>query len=135
MEAFYPHAGMSDGRLNKCSACTRRDVALNRAMKIEKYQQYDRDRARLPHRRANAVAQAIRLKRKHGIDWHKSHNAVKRAIAAGIITRPDSCESCGTNKPVQAHHDNHRLNLMVMWLCSSCHAKRHVFLKKIGYQK
>lgn len=40
-----------------------------------------------------------------------------------------SCEKCG-NKKSQAHHENYKKPLDVIWLCASCHRKRHIELNK-----
>jgi hypothetical protein len=39
---FYPHPQMGDGHLNKCKACTKKDVAEHRAANIERVRDYDR---------------------------------------------------------------------------------------------
>jgi predicted GNAT family acetyltransferase len=55
---------------------------------------------------------------------HKAcaHNAVYRAIKAGILVRPQSCSACGVDtRPIEASHDGYDKPLAVEWLCRSCH--------------
>lgn len=54
-----------------------------------------------------------------------SHMAVASAIRRGILIKPDHCEACGKEGPVDAHHEDHRLALDVTWLCRSCHVQHH----------
>ncbi len=54
LEAFYKHARMRDGHLNKCMDCTKRDSLAHRLENIDKYRSYDRMRASMPHRVAQA---------------------------------------------------------------------------------
>jgi len=39
--------------------------------------------------------------------------------------QPEPCADCGTRLRVDKHHENHDQPLEVIWLCTSCHFKRH----------
>lgn len=52
----------------------------------------------------------------------RAHQAVKRAVARGDLTRPDRCEACDARCVAQAHHDDYTKPLDVDWLCPPCHA-------------
>lgn len=121
LDEFYPHPKMKDGTVNKCKPCTRRDVRQNRALKVEYYRQYDRDRGKVPGRYAG--------KKKRASQQIAAHNAVKRAIERGDLIRPEVCSRCPSTENIQAHHDDHTRLLDVMWLCPVCHAARH---KELG---
>jgi hypothetical protein len=60
----------------------------------------------------------------------RARAAVTKAIKNEILVRPDHCSRCGgdnNGKAIHAHHESYepdqRLN--VIWLCASCHRKRH----------
>lgn len=65
------------------------------------------------------------------MDKTAAHDAVRKAVFQGILTRPNACEHCG--KPpstwaLSAHHhngydDDHVLD--VEWLCAKCHVNVH----------
>jgi len=46
---------------------------------------------------------------------------VRRAIAAGLIQRPDTCETCGRQRVIEAAHEDYARPLEVRWLCRPCH--------------
>lgn len=129
LSSFYKHKMMADGHLNKCKACTKRDVAEHRLLNLDKIREYDRERAKLPRRKQMAVERNKLLnKRPH---FTAAHNAVSRAIRAGKIIRPEKCDRCDTTYNIQAHHDDHSRYFDIMWLCQSCHSKRHVELRRM----
>lgn len=129
LSEFYRHSRMADGHLNKCKDCTRKDVNKNRADRLDKYREYDRDRASEPHRRAISRATRLRHVRMYGKSYTKSHNAVSRAVKKGTLVRPTTCQRCPATECIQAHHDSYDRPLDVMWLCPVCHAQRH---KELG---
>lgn len=47
------------------------------------------------------------------------------AIASGKLTRLP-CETCGSRRYVEAHHDDYAKPLAVRWLCKSHHRQHHV---------
>ena len=71
--------------------------------------------------------------RRYYPEQQKARNTVNKAILRGQLERPKFCESCGSEgepfldgrAPIQAHHDDYDKPLEVMWLCRSCHGKRH----------
>ncbi len=106
---FYPHPMMGDGHLNKCRSCTREDVRKNREARADYYAEYDRLRYLAAGHRSPPEVRA-------------SHNAVKRAIRAGLLVRASACEECGrTDARLDGAHFNYTEPLRVRWLCRPCH--------------
>lgn len=134
LEAFYRHAAMKDGRLNKCIECTKAAVRENRLNKIDYYRSFDRGRANLPHRvdarlkyqqtDAFRISCAIANKR-----WQVA-NAIRRqaqiAVSNAIRDKrlaSQPCFVCGAK--ADAHHPDYSAPLAVSWLCRSHHAQLH----------
>lgn len=125
---FYKHPAMADGRLNKCKDCTKRDVRENRQRRSDYYLAYDRERSKLPHRRAR-LEQYVREQP------HKARAriAVHNALRDGRLTK-QPCAICGDDA-VDAHHEDYDRPLDVIWLCRAHHAQRHAELAgKTNYQ-
>lgn len=120
VEDFYRHPMMADGHLGKCKACTKLDMRIDRHTK-PRVRQYDRDRAKLPHRRANAdrISKAWDARFP---DRAKAHNAAGNAVRDGKLTKPASCEGCGLPKRLEKHHPDYSKPLLVVFLCKPCHA-------------
>ena len=119
---FYSHAQMTDGYLNKCKTCTRRDVAENYRARRSYYQEYERQRFQRVERKASALASQRRRRQR---DPEKDRTRLKtlRAIAKGILHR-QPCQVCGNAKS-QAHHVDYSQPLIVEWLCFEHHRQRH----------
>lgn len=128
---FYKHAGMSDGRLNKCIECTKNDVRINRRANIDYYRRYDKDRAKKNPDRNKKQSIRTRDKRRNSPEYLSAHNAVARAIKKGVIVK-QPCQMCGSTEYVHAHHDDYSRPLAVMWLCAEHHSARHDFLDYIS---
>ncbi len=114
---FYKHPMMGDGHLGKCKECTKADVIARRLLMLDYYREYDRQRAKLPHRRANAARVSLRW-RKADKRRGKAHNAARRHHRK----RPECCQMCSQPKVrLERHHPDYNLPLMIAWLCKPCH--------------
>lgn len=67
-------------------------------------------------------------------EMKRAQQAVNRAVRRGELVRPDRCEDCyeipwyfthSRHQSLCGHHEDYSKPLEVIWLCSSCHAKRH----------
>ena len=85
----------------------------------------------------------MREQKRYGADNHfwrggaradsRAHDITEKAIARGVLIRPERCEACGTagesfadgRAPIQAHHPDYNRPLDVMWLCQRCHHEWH----------
>lgn len=75
--------------------------------------------------------------RAYTLEWRKrnpqrrwAHTRVAAAIKDGRLIRPNVCEKCGKRTYTVAHHEHYGRPLKVKWLCDTCHAIRHVELKR-----
>lgn len=124
---FYKHSGMTDGILGKCKECTKKQALQYRLENIEKVREYDRERSKYPHRKKQNAMNIIKMREKIP-NMVSAHLKVKRAIDKGILIRPKVCSCCGKEKKTEAHHDNYKKPLEVIWLCRICHSNiRHTF--------
>lgn len=117
---FYKHRMMADGHLGKCKDCTKLDMRVDRVTK-PRVREYDRKRAKLPHRVANTKRVARAWAEKHPVG-RKAQHAAANAVRAGLLTAPASCEGCGLPKRLEKHHHDYHKPLAVVWLCKPCHA-------------
>ena len=124
LSEFYRHPRMADGHLNKCKACTRVDVMINRARKDNYYRAYDRERNALPHRRRDRARRTRRYREKHP-EREAAYRAVALALSEGEIEKPACCQGCGGSSDLHAHHEDYTRPLKVVWLCARCHAHHH----------
>ena len=116
---FYKHPQMSDGHVNKCKECNKKDVSANRNKNIDKYREYDRKRG------SRHSIDYCKVYREKYPNKYKAHNTVNNAIRAKkLIKLP--CEMCGnTEVDTHAHHDDYSEPLNVRWLCAACHSQWH----------
>ena len=118
LSEYYKHAQMGDGHLNKCKECTKLDALNHREKNIDKIREYDRERGnRLPNGYAKEYRERFPNK-------YKAHCMVSNAIRnKKLFKKP--CELCGTDKNINAHHNDYLEPLNVRWLCSACHHQWH----------
>lgn len=58
----------------------------------------------------------------------KAYFLVGRAVASGELARPLECSECRrVHRQIQGHHEDYAKPLDVVWLCPSCHQRRHRF--------
>ena len=121
-----------------CKECRKLLVRQNRKNNIDYYRKYDRDRSMNPDRvkaredYANSEGGKASAK-KAKKNW-QLRNQIKRAanvmvgnaVRDGKLTKPDTCEDCGsTPTRLHGHHDDYAYPLVVRWLCPGCHNKWH----------
>ena len=128
---FYRHPQMADGLLGKCKECARVDVQKHRLLHIENIREYDRARSKSVDRKIDMADKQRKKRKSMGPAYRKAHRAVANAIRSGALSQPDHCQRCLVQGAPQAHHDDHAKPLDVMWLCSICHAARHVELGRV----
>jgi len=69
----------------------------------------------------NEVARKTYKKHK---DMAAARNSVRRHVSAGNISKPSSCEICGSSpKRIEGHHEDYSKPLEVVWCCKNCHRK------------
>lgn len=134
---FYRHKQMPDGYVNKCKECTKKAVRDNYRKNIDKYKEYDKKRAMLPHRiearkKYESTTDGKDALKKAKSKWLES-NQIKRAtqiivgnaVRDGKLIKPLNCIECGSTGRIHGHHCDYAKPLDVMWLCPACHMKWH----------
>lgn len=60
----------------------------------------------------------------------QSRRKVSYAIERGKLERGTCCEDCETtDEKIYGHHEDYNKPLEVIWLCQSCHMRRHSIIK------
>lgn len=118
---FYAHKQMSSGYLNICKECHKGRMKV-RARMNPSVQEYDRERAKLPHRKEMHARNCKRWREENPLGY-QAHTAVSNAVRTGRLKRLP-CEFCGDER-VHAHHKDYSKPLDVIWLCAKCHNRLH----------
>ncbi len=69
-------------------------------------------------------AQRLRYIKRHP-EKHKARQAVLNAVNRGKLIRVDSCNRCGSQEAIEAHHADYSKPLQIEWLCYACHCTEH----------
>jgi len=120
IEEFYKTPGGIGGRDSVCKECRKTAVLAKRHANIEHFREYDQKRGN------HAKPGYVKAWRNRSKIKEQAHNRVSRAVAAGRIIKPESCEQCDAAKQsIHAHHDDYTKQLDVRWLCAPCHQRWH----------
>lgn len=125
LDEFYKHSAMGDGRLGKCKACTKSDVKQHRQENLVRIRAYDKRRASMPHRIAQAKEIGKRWRAAHP-DRKKAHTLLQAALRRGEVKKTP-CWVCGGSS--EAHHPDYSRPLDVVWLCSPHHKQAHAIAR------
>ncbi|ADH03232.1 endonuclease [Bacillus phage W.Ph.] len=55
----------------------------------------------------------------------KARSVVNHAVRDGKLIKPDCCDLCKTEGPVEGHHEDYNKPLEVIWVCKQCHEDIH----------
>lgn len=124
LEAFYKHKAMSDGHLNKCKECTKKDVDAHRQLNLEKIRAYDRSRG---NRQGYEYTKSYRAAND---EKYSAHSKVAYALKVGKLSK-QPCFICGSEN-TEAHHPDYSSPLGVVWLFPAHHKQAHAMAKKIA---
>lgn len=130
LDAFYRHPFGKDGRQTKCAECTKVAVRANRAARLEYYQAYERERAKLPHRveaRKEYARANPRPRPEPDPVKRAARVAFGNAVRDGKVKKPPHCEVCAAPGDVHGHHDDYSRPLDVIWCCTACHGLIHAY--------
>ncbi len=130
-DSFYKNHRLKSGLTYACKECTKSQVKANRLANLDRIREYDRERAKQPHRIRNAV-EATRRWRAEDSRRSKAHVAVARAIRNGTIEKSPCCRCNSDNS--YAHHESYDHPLVVVWLCQPCHKQRHKEMAIFGIE-
>ena len=110
------------GIQGECKECTKTRVKKHRR-ENESVREYDRVRAKLPHRKAHARKITVAW-RKQNPQAYKAQTALGNALRDGKISK-EPCTFCSTERHVHGHHRDYSRPLEVVWLCAKCHHRLH----------
>lgn len=120
-DEFYAHPEMASGYLNICKECHKARMKT-RSRTNPAVQEYDRKRAKLPHRKEVQLKNTKRWREENPAAY-RAHSAVGNAVRDGKLAKLP-CEFCGETR-VHAHHKDYSKPLDVIWLCAKCHNRLH----------
>lgn len=139
LDSFYTEKRTKDGKAALCKACNgkrariwkaahRNEINIAARKYVAATREHNLELKRQSQRRNPQTKINYQRKRNQLFPAKfKAYNAVQRAIKAGRIIRPTTCENCGEEKRLQAHHYDYSKPLDVKWLCRQCHAVAHHF--------
>jgi hypothetical protein len=82
-------------------------------------------RATYRKRHADKIRVQSAIWRSQNPHKRKAHFLVKNAIRSGAIAKPTACELCGKSDQLEAHHEDYKKPLDVVWVCKRCHFNLH----------
>ena len=100
----------------------------NREKRIEYYRAYDRLRSKTEDRKQH-ISRNTKRQRSANPEKYKARTAVSNALRDGRLTR-EPCVFCLCEE-TQAHHVDYSKPLDVIWVCSTCHHRLHVYEAKV----
>lgn len=120
---FYRHKSMSDGHLNKCKDCSRKEARENRIKNIEYYKEYDAwrfkndPRVKERHKRYKKTKEFKESATRSKYKWIKNnpekraaHVVLGNAVKYGKINKPNECSVCKEitkSRRLHAHHKDY----------------------------
>lgn len=117
---FHHDRSRKDGLMNRCIKCDRRFYRQKRQRNVDNYRARDK---RYYERHKEEILRTRQEWRDRNWFKVKAHEAVRRALRMGVITRQPCF--CGDTR-TDAHHEDYTKPLEIQWLCRSHHNRIHV---------
>lgn len=117
---FHRMKSAKDGLQSRCRTCLAQYYQAHKTQYIARGRQF-----RHNHAAAIAIKDAVWRKSPEGLLRCRAYTRVSRAKAKGVLT-PQPCVECGSLESIHAHHPDYDSSLDVVWLCRSCHMRRHL---------
>lgn len=131
---FYGSSKTKDGLKHQCKKChtegniRTRDPENARRL-CREYMARARESAPDVFRERERQAAQRRMKNERT----QARIVLNAAVKSGRVLRPNICSECKQQGKVQGHHDDYSHPLVVQWLCSLCHGKKHrLTLKQVA---
>jgi len=121
---FYPYQG------RECKECTKARITSYRAENIDRIREYDKTRARLPHRIEKARQTFLNWKAKHP-ERREAQAVLLQAVRSGKVMKWPVCAVPECNRKPEAHHPDYSRPLDVVWLCPAHHKQVHAMANKL----
>lgn len=125
IDNFYKNTKLGDGYAYYCKECSRKlDIPRGK-----KYFQENKEKVQARHLEWNRnnkekVKEYVKKSQKKHPERQMARVMLNNALKSGIITKK-TCEICGSDKNIHAHHENYYKPLEVTWLCAQCHTNKH----------
>jgi hypothetical protein len=129
LASFYRHPYGRDGLQDLCKDCQKHNVKARR-LTNPYVQQYERERAKTPERRARVRIISDRWRKENPVGY-RAHSTLSNAVRDGKIAK-QPCALCGATKHIHAHHKDYVRPLSVTWLCAKCHHRVHATFPELG---
>lgn len=142
---YYKHAGYADTKCKECAKAYSREYGRNHKEKIKAYRKeyYRKNKARSLERSKQWVENNREAHRRHCResnqrhydellvrmqkyrsdypDRYKARGIVSSKIQQGKLRKPTTCEVCGSEGYIEAHHEDYSKPLDIIWCCKKCH--------------
>jgi hypothetical protein len=122
IESFINKKTGSFGKGYECKDCCRIAYRERRERHIGTHKKkdrayYERNREKIINKRKEY--------NKANKDKVSARSKIMGAVFTGKVIRPDSCSKCGIKCVPDAHHEDYKKPLDVIWLCRKCHQILH----------
>lgn len=130
IDDFYNSFTRYDGKTAYCKTCflEKNKKYLGR----DYFRNYSKNRYKNDKRFRDKYLERARVSRILNKEKHTAHSLLNEAVRKGIVKKETNCETCGSSEFINGHHEDYTKPLEVMWLCSSCHKKRHLDKKHLN---
>lgn len=120
LSEFYKDKHRPDGYGQKCKDC---DRIFRRGKRKRNPDTYKKRDARYYQAHREQKLQYLKEWREKNVQKSKAHLLVRQALRSGELER-QPCAICGSLNS-DAHHEDYRKPLEVMWLCRTHHVRYH----------